>query len=31
MKFGETGAWESTGQHARFLDHRKGCDTHAAP
>jgi cysteine synthase A len=31
MKFGETGAWESTGQHARFLDHRKGCDTHAVP
>jgi cysteine synthase A len=31
MEFSETGAWESTGQHARFLDQRKGCDAREAP
>jgi hypothetical protein len=26
MQFGESGAWDSTARHARFLDQRKGCD-----
>jgi cysteine synthase len=29
-EFSETGAWESTSQHACLLDQRKGCDRHGA-
>ena len=31
VEFGESGAWESTSRHARFLDQCKGCDGIAAP